>query len=85
MILKIKLKINTDLNNAKCISGPNFDILALIPGELSHGQTQNGVIFDFKVKFDFDDQCRSTPKLIGFLTEVFYIFYLSLAVLAWTE
>ena len=30
--------------------------------ELSHGQAQNGVNFDFEVKFDLEDQGQSPPK-----------------------
>ena len=44
------------------ISGPNFVVLAWTGDELSHGQAQNGVNFDFEVKFDFEGQGQSPPQ-----------------------
>ena len=40
-------------------------ILAWRGDELSHGQAQNGVNFDFEVKFDLAGQGQSPPKTIG--------------------
>ena len=34
-----------------CNSGPNLVVLAWTGEELMHGQAQNGVNFDFEVKF----------------------------------
>ena len=52
--------------------------------ELSQGQAQNGVNFDFEVKFDLVGQGQSSPKTIGILTKVFYIYSPNLVILAWT-
>ena len=42
--------------------------------ELSRRQAQNGVNFDFEVKFDLEGQGQSPPKTIGILTKVFYTY-----------
>ena len=50
-------------------------------------QAQNGVNFDFEVKFDLEGQGQSTPKTIGILTKVFYTYMTygpNLVILAWT-
>ena len=52
-------------------SGPNLVILAWMGCELWCGQFQNGVNFDFQVKFDLEDQGRSVHKTIGTLTRSF--------------
>ena len=52
--------------------------------ELSRGQAQNGVNFDFEVKFDLEGQGQSPPKTIGILTKVFYTYGPNLVILAWT-
>ena len=65
-------------------SGPNLVTLAWRGDELSHGQAQNGVNFDFEVKFDLEGQNISPPKTIGILTEVFYTYGSNLAILART-
>ena len=49
-------------------SGPNLVVLAGTGHELLSGQAQNGVNFDFEVKFDLEGQGQSPPKTIGFLT-----------------
>ena len=72
------------LTKVFCISGPNLVILAWTGDELSHGQAQNGVNFDFKVKFDLEGQGQSPPKTIGILTNVFYTYDANLVILAWT-
>ena len=59
------------LNRVFCTSGPNLVHLAWMNDEFSHGQAQNGVNFDFKVKFDLEDQGQSPPKTIGILTKSF--------------
>ena len=64
-------------------SGPNLVALAWTGDELSHGQAQNGVNFDFKVKFDLEGQGQSPPKTIGILTKVFYTYGPNLVILAW--
>ena len=53
-------------------------------GELWCGQAQNGVNWDFQVKFDLEGQGRSVHKTMGILTKVFCIFGPSLVILAWT-
>ena len=55
-------------------SGPNLVALAWTGDELSRRQAQNGVNFDFEVKFDLEGQGQSPPKTIGILTKVFYIY-----------
>ena len=68
----------------KYIYGPNLEILSWTGDELSHGQAQNGVNFDFEVKFDLEGQHQSPPKTIGILTKVFYTYGANLVILAWT-
>ena len=53
--------------------------------ELSHGQAQNGVNFDFQVKFDLEGHGQSPPETIKILTKVFYSFCPNLSILAWTD
>ena len=43
-------------------SGPNLVALAWTVDELSREQAQNGVNFDFEVKFDLEGQGQSPPK-----------------------
>ena len=50
------------------VNGPNLVILAWTDDELSPGQAQNGVNFDFEVKFDFEGQGQCSPKTKGILT-----------------
>ena len=73
---------NRDLNQVFCTSGPNLVVLARTGDELSHGQAQNGVNFDFEVKFDVEGQGQSLLKTIGILTKVFYISGPNLVILA---
>ena len=61
-------KINRILTVLRCISGPNLVIVAWTGDKLLYGQAQNGINLDLQVKFDIDDQGRSTPKTISFLT-----------------
>ena len=68
----------------RCIFVPNLEIVTSIGGESWHGQLQNGVNFDFEVKFDLEGQAQSPPKTIGILTKVFYTYGLNLVILAWT-
>ena len=70
------------LTKVFCTSGPNLVVLARTGDELSHGQAQNGVNFDFEVKFDLEGQGQSLPKTIGILTKVFYIYGPNLVILA---
>ena len=72
------------LTKVFCTSGPNLVVLAWTGDELSHGQAQNGVNFDFEVKFDLEGEGQSPQKTIGILTKVFYTFGPNLAILAWT-
>ena len=70
------------LTKVFCTSGPNLVVLARTGDELSHEQAQNGVNFDFEVKFDLEGQGQSLPKTIGILTKVFYIYGSNLVILA---
>ena len=72
------------LTNVFCISGLNLMILAWMGDELWCGQAQNGVNFDFEVKFDLEGQGQLPSKAIGTLTKVFCIFDPNLVILAWT-
>ena len=72
------------LTHVFCIFGPNLVILAWTGDELSCRQAQNGVTFDFEVKFDLEGQGQSPPKTIGILTKVFYIYGPNLVILAET-
>ena len=58
--------------------------LAWTGDELSREQAQNGVNFDFEVKFDLEGQGQSPKKTIGILTKVFYTYGPNLVILAWT-
>ena len=66
----------------RCIFVPNLEIVTSIGGESWHGQAQNGVNFDFEVKFDLEGQGQSPPKTIGILTKVFYTYGPNLLILA---
>ena len=68
----------------RCIFGPNLEIPTSIGGDFSHGQAQNGVNFDFWVRFDLEVQGQSSHKIIGILTKVFSISGSNLVILAWT-
>ena len=57
----------------RCIFVPNLEIVTSIGGELWHGQAQNGVNFDFEVKFHLEGQGQPPPKTIGILTKVFFL------------
>ena len=46
-----------------CTSGSKLVILAWTGEELSRGQAQNGVSFDFEVKLDLEGQCQSPPPV----------------------
>ena len=48
------------------------------------GHAQNGVNFDFEVKFDLEGQGQSPSKPIGILTNVFYTYSPNLVILAET-
>ena len=65
-------------------SGPNSVALAWTGDELSRGQAENGVNYDFEVKFDLEGQGQSPPNTIGILTKVVYTYGLHLVILAWT-
>ena len=50
---------------------------------MSYGaEAQNGVKYDFQVKFNFEGHCWSSPKTIGTLTKVFCITGATLVILA---
>ena len=77
-------KIIRILTKVFCTFGPNLVILAWSGEELSRGQAQNGVNFDFELKFHLECQGQSPPKTIGTLTKVFYTYGPNLVILAWT-
>ena len=79
-------KLTRILTQVFCTFGLNLMILAWTGDELSCRQAQNGVTFDFEVKFDLEGQGQgqSPPKTIGILTKVFYTYGLNLVILAWT-
>ena len=66
----------------KCMCGRNLEILTWIGGELWFGQAQNGVNFEFEVKFDLECQGQLPPKTIGILTKVFCFSGPNLVILA---
>ena len=68
----------------RCIFVPNLEIVTSIGGELWHGQTQNGVNFDFGVQFELEGHNQSSHNTIGTLTKVFYISGPNLVILAET-
>ena len=68
----------------KCICCPNLEILTRIGGELWFGQAQNGVNFEFGVKFYLEGQGQLPPKTIENLTKVFCFSGPNLVILAWT-
>ena len=70
--------------NVFCTPAPNLVILAWTGDELSHGQAQNEVNFDFEVKFIPWRSRSITPKTIGILIKVFYTHGPNLVILAWT-
>ena len=61
MSCSINPQNNRDLYKGLSTSGPNLVALAWTGDELSRGQAQNGVNFDFEVKFDLKDQSQSHP------------------------
>ena len=49
------------LTKVFCTSGPNLVVLDWTGDELSLGQAQNGVNFDFEGKFDLEGKGQSPP------------------------
>ena len=78
------LILSREYTEKACTFGPNLVILAWTGDQLSCRQAQNGVTFDFEVKFDLEGQGQSLPKTIGILTKVFYTCGPNLVILAWT-
>ena len=66
----------------RCIFVPNLEIVTSIGGELWHGQTQNGVKFEFGVQFDLEGHDQSSYKTTRILANVFYISGPNLVILA---
>ena len=66
----------------RCICVPNLEIVTSIGGELWHGEGQNGVNFDFEIKYDLEGQGQSPPKTKRILTKVLYIYGPNLVILA---
>ena len=77
-------KIIGILTTVFCTSGSNLVVLAWMGDELSYRQAQNGVYFDFEVKFDLEGHGQIPPKTIGILTKVLYTYGPNLVILAWT-
>ena len=77
-------KIIGILSKVFCTFGTNLVLLAWTGDELLRGQAQNGVNFDFEVKFHLEDQRQSPPKTIGILTKDFFTYGPNLVILAWT-
>ena len=67
-----------------CIFVPNLEIVTSIGDELWHRKAQNGVNFDFGVRFDLEGHNQLSHKTIGILTKVFYISGPNLVILAET-
>ena len=67
-----------------CTSGSNLLVLAWTGDELLHGQTNNGVNFDFEGKFNLECKGQSILKTIVILTKVFYTCVSNLVILTWT-
>ena len=65
-------KTITILTKVFCNSGPNLVIPACMGDELGCRQAQNGVNFDFEVKFDLEGKGHLPPKTTAILTKVFY-------------
>ena len=70
------------LTQVICTFGPNLVILACTGDELSCQQAQNGLTFEFEVKFDLEAQGQSPLKTIGILTKFFYTYGPNLVILA---
>ena len=77
-------KLTGILTQLFCTFGPNLVILAWTGDELSYRQAQNGVTFDFEVKFYLEGQGQSPPKTIEILIKVFCTHDPNLVILAWT-
>ena len=57
-----------DLNQGICTSGLHLVILAWMDNKLSLGQAQNGLNFDFEVKFGLEGKFNYSPKQYIFYT-----------------
>ena len=66
----------------RCIFVLNLEIETSIVGESWHEEAQNGVHFDFEVKFDLEGQGQSPLKTISILTKVFNTYGPNLVILA---
>ena len=80
-------KINRNLNSAKMHVWSKFWNLDFNQSWLiarTNSQTQNGVNFDFKVKFDLEGEGQSPLKTEDILTKVFDTNGPNLVILAWT-
>ena len=64
-------KLTGILTHVFCTFGQNLVILAWTGDEFSCWQAQNGVTFDFRVKFDLESQGQLPPKTIDIITKVF--------------
>ena len=72
-------KILGILTKVFCTSGSYLVVLAWKGDELTCGQVQNGVNFDFEVKFNLENQVQTPPK-----TKVIFTTVQILVILAWT-
>ena len=63
---------------------PNLVVLAWTGDELSRGQVQNGVNFDFEVEFDLEGQGQSPPQNKWDLNQGLFTYGPHLVIVAWT-
>ena len=73
------------LTKVFCTFDPNLVILAWTDDELLCGPAQNGVSFDFRLKFDLEGQGRLLPQTTGTPNKVFHTCGSNLVILAWTS
>ena len=76
---------NRDLNQCILHLWSKFGDPSLNGWWVMGGQAQNGVNFDFDLKFDLEVQGWLPLKTIGTLTKVFCIFGPNLVILVWTS
>ena len=84
MSSSINPKTTGILTKVSCTFCSNLVVLAWMGDVLSRGQAQNGVNFDFEVKFDLESQGQPPPKTIEILTKVFYTYASNLVILTYT-
>ena len=80
----INTQNNMDRNQGILQLGSTFGVLAWTGDELLLGEAQNGVKFDFEVKFHLEGQGQSPRKTIEIFTKAFYTYGSNVVILAWT-